>query len=662
MMHTFRFVLATALLLTDMTLSAQGRWGISGRYLTADGKPVFLSGVNYIVSDGWLINLPAVSDSVFEADMAALQAIGVNHIRFFPLWPLTQPEPRKINPLIINRLDALAERAGRHQITVQLAPITGWMSGAVFLPAWAKGDLLRDPDILTGQEYLAGRLAGRYRNHRAVLGYDFGNELNVLIDKVAAASGKPYTAEAVEEWMSHIYRAFKQTAPEQLVTNGIGTGYNRLFDIRRMSPFVDYFAPHSYAYFHGTAAIDPWYGQRTTYSANYIAAWCEMMGKPVVIQEIGCSEAWMPPARVGDYPRLNCLSTWADGAAGFLWWSSHNIDTSMRVPAGALISNLSGPTFSAGRFSRLEYSLGLLHTNNTRKEYGETFCQTVQTVNRLGLDWTDRLPVCYLVVPSDKSFDEWMPVGITAYVLAKQCHFDVKLCFEGTEIPSDAQAVFIPSLNLTGNAHRVIQQYLQSGGQVYQSYHNNFGPAIHTLADSLSVANRAEVYEPAGQMEAFQRIGLPAAARYRKTSCRWPAMVHAAWQVKQFHDPEPGTVVFASQPVGKGTYYYCSGNLEEALAGVYDPWKDTGVHLFYSALRPRSAIETDNRFVELFVKTGVERQIVLLLNHSPDYQQVTLRSNKALNLVNEETGEAIGRGTTITVLMRPAQVLVAENR
>jgi hypothetical protein len=252
-----------------------------------------------------------------------------------------------------------------------------------------------------------------------------------------------------------------------------------------------------------------------------------------------------------------------------------------------------------------------------------------------------------------------MPIGITAYVLPKQAHFDVRLCFEGTPIPPGTAAVFIPGLDLNDASRQVILDYLNRGGRVYQSYYNNFGTAISSGNDTLIHAPRMTVNEPAGQMEAFQPIAAGAGGIYRKTSCSSSAMVHAAWQVKQYEDPAPGTVVFASQRIGKGTYFYFAGNLEASLSKIYDPWENSEAHLIYGALRPESAVAADNKYVELYSKSDGKRKLILLLNHSAGYQPVTIRVIRPMCLTNYESLENLGEGNEFTFLLKPGEVVVA---
>ena len=651
------FTLIISMFITVHVVAGGKQWGTQGRYLTQNGIPVYLSGVNYIVSDGWMINLPNLSRESIDADMGALQNIGINHIRFFPLWHLTQPTINTIDNEVMEKLDLLVKSAGEHNISMQIAPLTGWMSGAVFLPPWAVGDLFRDSKIVEGQKILCKSIAKRYQNSPVVLGYDFGNEINVLAERMTEGINR----EQIFEWMKQIYSSFKDNSGGKLVTNGIGTGYDAHFDVRDIAQTSDYLSPHSYPYFHGTGDLDPWYGQRTTYSPNFIISWCEMMGKPVVLQEIGCSEAWLPASKTGAYIRLNYLSTWADGAAGLLWWGSHNIDPDYRIKCKDMQLQYSNECFARGKFEEQEYFTGLLTTDNKPKEYASVYSECIETVNELGLSWTDQLPICYIIVPDDISFASAMHKFISAYALAKQVHFDVRLCYEGSPVPADASAVIIPGLKLSGEAKEEVKKYLEGGGLVYQSYENDFGTAITLGKDTLINNPLMRVNEPVGMMEYAMPIPVPASVTFRKTSFVEPArpvVSVPSGAIGRIQDVNP-EFVFYSQPVGKGTFYYFSGDLETALSKIYNPWPKTNCNLFYSALKPQTPVDIDNKYVEFYVKEDGGRKILLLLNHSEQYQNVTVGSIAHISLHNIETKEKIGSGKEITVLLKPAEVLIA---
>jgi endo-1,4-beta-mannosidase len=175
--------------------------------------------------------------------------------------------------------------ARRHHIDVQIAPLTGWMSGYFVLPPWARGDVFTDPKTVAAEQRLVHLVAEHYRDNPAVQGYDFGNELNVFVEFIPTTIDVP----GMERWMDGIYRAFKTADPESLVTNGIGTGFTKEFNVEAIARTSDYMSVHSYPWVHRTGRMDPPVGQRTTYSLNYMIEWAATTGKPVLVQETGAT-------------------------------------------------------------------------------------------------------------------------------------------------------------------------------------------------------------------------------------------------------------------------------------------------------------------------------------------------------------------------------------
>ena len=295
----------------------------------------------------------------------------------------------------MKRIDYILDLAEKYDVYLQIIPLTGWMSGGSFLPDWAVGNPFDDPGIVKGEVYLIQQMTKMYKDHPRVMSYGFGNEIEALYGNMKLDC----TEEAIHIWLKTIYEAFHKNKVTQPVTNGIS-----------------YFDRH----------FDPWIGIRTTYSPNYIAAWAEMTGKPVLMQELGMSESWLPRKEVPKYLRLTYLSNWADGACGYFWWCSHDIPRDFKVTTSGLRPQFSVREMAGGNFHELEYELGLFNTKNEPKPSAFAYKQSTEIVQQLGVDWSDLLPICYVLVPETATGDDNMLELIQPYVLAKQAHMDVK--------------------------------------------------------------------------------------------------------------------------------------------------------------------------------------------------------------------------------------------
>ena len=655
-------------------LLGESAWGIRGPHLTLDGEPVFLSGVNYVPSRGWLTHLDLWDADAVDRDFEALKRVGVKAIRYLPLWHQLQPTPEHADPTSLERLDKVIELAEKHGIFVQLGILNSWMSGGTFLPSWANGNVFKDPAIIAGELALVRDIAQRYAGRRILQGYDIGNELNVLEGRM----NLELDSRAVEEWQARIVDSVRRHASGSLIVNGVGTGFSESFNIESIAQSTDYMAVHSYPYFHGTSRLDPWLGQRTTYSTNYIISWAEMTGKPVLMQELGVSQQWVPPGNVPKYLKLTFLSNWLEGATGYLWWCSHDIDPDFAVSDSGLYKEYSTARVQLeNKFSELNYDMGILDNDNRPKPAAEAFAFSTGIVEELGTDWTNRLPVCYVLVPAGSEYEATMIQLITPFVLAKQAHMDVKLLLEGAAVPQEAASLVIPGFKLSPDGRSQVDRYLSAGGTVYQSYFSDFGDFL-TLANQTVVLDdpRLVVTRRAGGMELGQQLGVGASLRVRTVAAHDSAETILSMPKQsqvRLERTEPDTSLFgesAGQGVlfrtqhGSGTYYYLAADLEAALRETFNPWKEDDSDLIYSVLRPQHAVDVGSKFLELHHKSRNGKELVALLNHSPDFVEAMLHMGTGVRAVDALTGQVQGGDVETSVRLEPAGVkfLLLETR
>ena len=661
-----RFFFPLFFLLTAFAGVGQS-WGTQGRYLTKGGEKVFFSGVNYVPSHGWLTHLEIWDPAEVEKDFVNLRAAGVRHIRYLPLWHQLQKSTKRGHPPALERLDKVIELAGKHGIAVQLGLLNSWMSGGTFLPEWADGKIFTDRKIVDAQKNLIRDIVSRYKGNTIIQAYDVGNELNVLPEWMKMEN----TKEEIESWMKEIYETIKKYDPTHDVINGVGTGYTANFNIEAISRTSDMMASHSYPYFHGTSRFDPWIGQRTTYSTNFIISWAEMTGMPVLMQELGSSEQWMAPRDIPKYLEITFMSNWAEGAAGYLWWCSHDLKPTFRVADQGLFKKYSTPRVRRqNQFSELNYDMGILDNNNQKKPAALVFKKSVEIVDRLGLDWKDQLPVCYILVPEDYRYQYSMIHLINPFTLAKQAHMDVKMLFETDPVPADAASVVIAGFRLGKNGKDNILKYLDRGGTVYQSFYNDFASDIKVSDEeeilhspSITVDYRKGLFSLAAKQK------LPVDLRIKKVvdqgSSKRILSVAAENIVKQdrehdtdFFEQQQGAGLLYQSVIGKGQYYYFTGDLERSLLNTYGGWDENDAYMIYSVLRPDTQFDLSEKQVELYHKTNETDEIVVLINHSNDFRNTTLYSTENVSLTNVEDETEKHMGTRINLQMKPAEVRI----
>ena len=128
-------------------------------YLT--GANEFLTGCNYWSSEAGIRMWRDWSEEAVEKDFAALKDTGMNTVRLFPLWSDFQPVswacgfggshvelvtsdglplPEKglrhfgLDPVMMTRFRIIADLAVKYDLKLIVGLLTGWMSGALFVP------------------------------------------------------------------------------------------------------------------------------------------------------------------------------------------------------------------------------------------------------------------------------------------------------------------------------------------------------------------------------------------------------------------------------------------------------------------------------------------------------------------------------------------------
>jgi hypothetical protein len=620
------------------------------------GRPAFLLGANYVPSHDWHTTLEHWDAAAVDADLAALSRAGVRCLRVFPLWPLLQPEPDRVDSAKLDRLVSLLDMAQRHGLMVQVAPITGWMSGLTFLPRWADGDIFTDEKIVAGEEVLVRGVARRLRGHPALHSYDFGNEINVLVDLMKIE----VTPAAIDDWMQRIYRAFKEADPDTPVTNGIGTGFDPRFNTRAIARSADFLSVHSYPQFHRTNLLDPPLGMRTTYSVNFIAAWALAEGKPVLMQETGASEDQATPDDIARYLGLTLASAWAEGALGYFWWCTHDIKPGYQVKVDGFFPQHSLAGQRDGRLSPMEASLGLLTVDNREKPSAAEYRRVGALLAKLGNGWEDRLPVAYVLAPANDDYFRVMLDLVQPFVLLKRAHAKVRILHDGEAVPADAAAVVVPGFSPTPTGRERLRAYLEAGGTVYQSYENDFAPALRVAAPEALADARVWLERGAERLTAHRFLTLPT-HRVRTVSAGEGVDVLGLLARKP---PEPGTwsfgePLFVRARVGKGRFFYLGADPEAGLLARNDPWAEDSSHLLYQALLPAADVDVDNPAIELAHKARGDEELLMLANHSERWQDVIVSSRRALRLESVDAAALLGQGRSIRLRLAPAEVVFA---
>ncbi|MEV5878936.1 glycosyl hydrolase [Streptomyces sp. NPDC052101] len=330
--------------------------------------PAVRFGINYTPSEGWFHHwLDFDLDSV-RADLDAIAALGLDHIRVFPLWPYFQPNRTLIRPRAVEQLMALADAAAERGLDVNVDGLQGHLSSFDFLPAWTRTwhrrNLFTDPDVLSGQAAYLRTLAAALADRPNFIGMTVGNEVNQF-----AAGPHPdpdrITEGDAERWLTEMLAACAEGAPDRL---RLHASYDAAWyqDDQPFTPALsarlgDVTAVHSWV-FNGTAQR---YG-RTSVSAEHHAAylvelskaWADAPHRPVWLQEVGAPAPLVPAEHAAAFAEatvahaLDCPDLW-----GITWWCSHDVARDL------------------ADFPELEYGLGVFTNDREPKDIARVLAE-----------------------------------------------------------------------------------------------------------------------------------------------------------------------------------------------------------------------------------------------------------------------------------------------
>jgi hypothetical protein len=327
-------------------------------------------GVNYTPSEHWWhlwldFDAPGVGEGICR-DFDAIAALGLDHVRVFPIWPVFQPNRGVVRLRAVEHLVELVRLAAAAGLDVTVDGLQGHLSGFDFYPSWTltwhRRNIFTDPAVIDAQALLLRTLAGALRTEPNYLGMTLGNEPNNLV------AHNPVTPSEVDAWLDRLLAECAAAHPDHPVTH---CAYDAVW-------YADDhpFTPVAAATKGAMTCVHPWvfsgdcarrYGPHSpqvTHLAEYVVelarAYARDPARVTWVQEFGAPAPHIPvcdaPAFVAASLRnvLSCARLW-----GVTWWCSHDLDP-------RLVD-----------YPRLEYGLGLLRTDNAVKPVGKALARTI---------------------------------------------------------------------------------------------------------------------------------------------------------------------------------------------------------------------------------------------------------------------------------------------
>lgn len=396
-------------------------------------------GVNYTPRQGWFHHWLDFDLDAARSDLDAIAALGFDHVRVFPLWPVFQPNRTLIRPDAVRQLVSLADAAGERGLDVSVDGLQGHLSSFDFRPSWISSwhrrNMFTDPDVVVAEATYLRTLAAALADRANFLGMTLGNETNQFSDGPHPDPDRIEPADA-DAWLARLLAACEDGAPGRAHAHCF---YDAAW-YRDGHPFTPaQAARHGFAttihswVFNGTAQT---YGtgsaavaQHAAYLIELSKAWALDPRRPVWLQEIGAPAPHIPAAAAGEFARtaitaaLDCPDLW-----GVTWWCSHDVDRSL------------------ADFPELEYSLGLLTSDGRVKPAGEAIARLIKETRSswtppaprttaLLLDLPEAAPERATCAPGGAFFDAFMKLAADgerpAVVLAEHAGDPVYLAARG---------------------------------------------------------------------------------------------------------------------------------------------------------------------------------------------------------------------------------------
>ena len=327
-------------------------------------------GANYTPSKDWMHAWMSLDLDEVRRDFAGLAALGLDHVRIFPLWPVLQPNRTLIRPQAVTDVRAVVDVGAEFGLDVSVDVIQGHLSSFDFVPAWLHSwhdkNMFTHPDAISGQVALAHALGDALAGASNFLGFTTGNETNQFSASVHPSPWPVTTSEAAG-WITALLDAADAAAPGREHVHSEydaawyldGHGFTPALAARLGSMTT----VHSWI-FNGTAQR---YGGRSAASDRHAEYMIEVSRafatdphRRTWLQEVGA-----PSNCLTDDEMPGFLEATVRNAArtenlwGVTWWCSHDVSRSL------------------ADFPELEYSLGLIDQSGAAKSIGRRFAEII---------------------------------------------------------------------------------------------------------------------------------------------------------------------------------------------------------------------------------------------------------------------------------------------
>ena len=417
----------------------------------------FSVGCNYWASHAGISMWHEWDPDEVEKDFIAMKNSGMNTVRLFPLWsdfqpvrfaycfaggqqelvfPDGQPLPAKglghygLDEVMIQRFRQVADLAEKYDIKLIVALLTGWMSGALFIPPALNGkNLFTHPDALMLETLFIRGFVNALKDHKAIAAWEPGNECNCLSES---------PSDVVSwNWLNMIASTVRLADPSRPIFTGMhgaSTDPHRRWNMMMQGELYDALTTHPYPAFTphcGKSALNTIPAiYHATAETLYYAGGSE---KPAFVEEIGAfGPGYLSEERTEKYLYNVLYSAWAHGLGSVLWWCGFSFNRC--------------PQQYPYRWNAMERELGAMNSDRSPSGAAKAMKKFRNEIDALDFKQLPPRKVDAVVITTHGG-DTWQTV-YNAFMLSKGAGFEVEFCNIGSvdELP-DSNFYILPAIS-----------------------------------------------------------------------------------------------------------------------------------------------------------------------------------------------------------------------
>lgn len=598
------------------------------------GTDGFCMGVNYWASHAGISMWRDFSAQEVEKDFQALKESGMNMVRIFPLWSDFQPVAAAngcanifrefaftdgkslpssglgkygLDEKMVEKFRIVADLAAKYELKLVVALLTGWMSGAMFVPPVLSGkNLISDFQALRVAQMFIKGFVGAMKDHPAIAAWELGNECNCL------SSG---SCDCSWNFLHMTTSAIRLADPDRPVYSGMHGGKNypgKSYNLMMQGELCDALTTHPYP------AFTPWCGKsalNTTPAIYHAVAetlfYRGVSGKPAFIEEIGSfGGGYLSEEREEKYIYTVLYSSLAHSIDALLFWCGFSFDRC--------------PDQYPYRWSAMERDLGALDSSRNpggaakaMKRFSEELA-----ASPLLAKLPEREVDCCAVLTN--LADVWK-TAYGCFILSKQAGFEIEFTNIATvDALPESSFYIVPSISsyevMDIAKYRLLLKKAEEGATVVftadSGFLQPFVPVFGCEVDYRTEDGERLSFTLNGEEFSVQQS---ITRRLKKADCE----VYAEEMIE--HSP-----VIISREYGKGKLFYVNAALENNALE-----KGNNLYKVYRFLAEKAELQLEEKSPEIGItrhKLPDGRLLKLYINYS-DSPQDAMEGNSVKTLI-----------------------------